>query len=226
MSTDPLQKPNSQEYEPFWQTPLTHSLLKDPSYTIHHPTADPKTTNPPSQEKQDAGGNPFFRRTCNSEFAVRHTLFLSRTHTRIRTRTQPPIAQSFNGAEAEAEADPGVHAEGRLLLHLGPGVTGQSGIAHGGFLATVLDEVCGNLVAVARLDGGLGMFTASLGLTYKRPVFVGHEGTVVVASARVVRVEGRKVFIEGVIRDVDGVECTAAEAIFVRKRAVEAQAVL
>ncbi|RDW74503.1 PaaI family thioesterase [Aspergillus mulundensis] len=210
MSTDLPTTTAIQKYEPFSKNPFTNSLLKDRSYTHHTrdptPNLDPNTatTTPTSwQEMQD--GNPFFRVTCCCSSAVQATLFLSRTPTQSRTPS----------TEAEAEAE----AEGHLLLHVGPGITGQTGIAHGGFLATALDEVCGNLVAVAGLDGGCGMFTAQLGVVYRRPVFVPEGGTVIVATARVVGVEGRKVFIEGVVRDGDGVVCTTAEAVFVRKRA-------
>ncbi|KAL5041013.1 hypothetical protein BDW71DRAFT_201710 [Aspergillus fruticulosus] len=210
----------TQTPKPFLKNPLASSLLKDSSYTLHSlgnpnpsPNPDPnsifKGTVPvPWKEKQEVAVNPFFRITNHSGTAVLHTVFLART--RKATRTQDP--------EADAKT------EGHLLLHVGRGITGQTGIAHGGFLATVIDEVCGNLIAAANLDEGLRMFTARLSLEYKRPVFIPEDrgGTVIVASARVKRLEGRKVFIEGVVRNGAGVVCTTAEAIFVRKRALPA----
>jgi acyl-coenzyme A thioesterase PaaI-like protein len=62
------------------------------------------------------------------------------------------------------------------MVHIGPGVCGQSGIAHGGFLTTVMDEVCGTLIPWTGLDNGLGMFTVSLKLEYKAPVYVPEKG--------------------------------------------------
>jgi acyl-coenzyme A thioesterase PaaI-like protein len=211
-----------QTLEPFLENPLANSILKDPSYTVHalgNPNSglnlnrnlisnsiDPITSN----EKQEVDVDPFFRITSHSGTAVIQTLFL----------TGRPKAKQTQVSDAEAKEK----IEGHLLLRVGRGITGQTGIAHGGFLATVMDEVCGNLVAAANLDEGLGMFTARLSLGYKRPVLVPEDesGTVIVASARVERVEGRKVFIEGVVRDGNGVVCTTAEAIFVKKRALPA----
>lgn len=43
-------------------------------------------------------------------------------------------------------------------------------------------------------------------------------GTVIVATAKLEKIEGRKVFIEAVIRNEDGEVCTTAEVIFVKKR--------
>lgn len=111
-----------------------------------------------------------------------------------------------------------------------------------------MDEVSGNLISVTGLDEGLGMFTVKLALGYKRPVFVGGTtglsgggngsiggggtggmdpeelrmgtgaGTVIVATAKLEKIEGRKVFIEAAIRNEEGEVCTTAEVIFVKKR--------
>ncbi|KAI9374881.1 HotDog domain-containing protein [Aspergillus egyptiacus] len=134
--------------------------------------------------------DPYFRLATSSSSGVPQTLFLFR-------------------ASSSYQDGP----EGHLLLLVGKDVCGQPGIAHGGFLATVMDEM-------ARLDVG-----------YKRPVFVGGDGdgengmregngdgTILVATARVKGVEGRKVFVEAAIRDGDGVVCTTAEAVFVKKK--------
>jgi acyl-coenzyme A thioesterase PaaI-like protein len=104
------------------------------------------------------------------------------------------------------------------MVHIGLGVCGQSGIAHGGFLATVMDEVCGTLIHWTGLDNGLGMFTVSLKLEYKAPVYVPEEGAVIMASVRVERMEGRRMFFGAVLRDAKGVVCTTAQAVFVRKK--------
>lgn len=105
-----------------------------------------------------------------------------------------------------------------------------------------MDETTGNLIAATGLDEGLGMFTVKLDVGYKRPVFVGEpsisggsgsssgtggmeaekelgtETSVIVATAKLGKIEGRKVFVEAVIRNAEGEVCTTAEAIFVKKR--------
>ncbi|KAL6236145.1 hypothetical protein BDW75DRAFT_250329 [Aspergillus navahoensis] len=199
----------TQTLDPFLKYPLAVSLLKDPSYTLHalrNPNPSPKPNrNPVSkgpvpcswEKRQEACVNPFFRVTNHYGTAVLQTVFLVRT--RKATQTQ----------DSEAEAK----IEGHLLLHVDRGITRQTGIAHGGFLATVMDEVCGNLIAAANLEEG-----------YKRPVLVPEDKgrTVIVALARVKRFEGEKVFIDGVARDGAGVVCTTAEAVFVRKKVLPA----
>ncbi|KAL4885159.1 hypothetical protein BJY04DRAFT_180296 [Aspergillus karnatakaensis] len=75
------------------------------------------------------------------------------------------------------------------------------------------------------------MFTVHLGIGYRRAVVVPEsvadgegkgvgkgKGTVIMATARLSRVEGRKVFIDGEIRDMSGEVCTTVEAIFVKKK--------
>ena len=198
----------------FHTTPLTSTLLTDPSYKSL------------PQSSASRFVDPFFRITARTSSAVLATHFL------YRTAPSP---------------------EGHLLIHCGRGVTGQNGIAHGGFLATVMDEVTGNLISATGLDDGLGMFTVKLETGYKRPVFVGGTTTsslggsgsgsstiggggggdtgetdaekelgtgasVIVATAKLEKVEGRKVFVEAVIRDQQGEVCTTAEVIFVKKR--------
>lgn len=96
-----------------------------------------------------------------------------------------------------------------------------------------MDEATGNLIAATGLDEGLGMFTVKLDVGYKRPVFVGEPSissgsdvekelgtgtSVIVATAKLGKTDGRKVFVEAVIRNADGEVCTTADAIFVKKR--------
>ncbi|KAL4873992.1 HotDog domain-containing protein [Aspergillus spectabilis] len=196
----PPSPPNQNTNTYFHQNPhplYTPLLTTCPPYTI----SSTLSTTPHITPR-----DPFFTLTTKPPSpAVHDTLFLHRT-------SPTPI--------------------GHMLLHIGPGVNGQIGIAHGGFLATVLDEVCGTLIDVAGLDGGRGMFTVYLGVGYKRAVLVpevekdkegsegdGGKGTVILATARLKRVEGRKVFVEGEIRDMAGEVCTTVEAVFVKKGA-------
>ncbi|KAL2818196.1 HotDog domain-containing protein [Aspergillus cavernicola] len=208
---------------PFTTHPLTAPLLADKSYTqvpqvppqppSPSPSPSPKSPYSPSSKSNSDSNppkilkhtwhDPFFLKTTSSSTATA----LLRATFLFRTSTSPSSTPT-----------------GHLLLHLGPDICGQPGIAHGGFLATVLDEVCGNLINYAGLDGGVGMFTGGLDVKYKRPVLVddreGGEGTVIVATAtaRVGMGMGRKVVVEGVIRDSSGEVCTTAEAVFVKKR--------
>jgi acyl-coenzyme A thioesterase PaaI-like protein len=92
---------------------------------------------------------------------------------------------------------------------------GQYPISHGGFLAAVLDEVCGRVLGMNRLDKGQGMKTAYLNVSYRKPVVV---PGVILATARLVKTEGRKMFVNAAIKDASGDACTTAESLFVRSR--------
>lgn len=115
----------------------------------------------------------------------------------------------------ETSTKNGTEYEGYMLLQLGNGITGQPAIAHGGFLATVMDEVTGNLIGNAKLDRGRGMFTGYLKTNYHKPVAA---PGVILAVSKVTRQEGRKIFLEAAIKDETGDVCTTAEALFIAKR--------
>ncbi|RJE21033.1 Thioesterase superfamily [Aspergillus sclerotialis] len=105
--------------------------------------------------------------------------------------------------------------EGHLFLDLGKGITGQKGVAHGGFLSAVMDQVTGALLGNVGIDGGKGMWTVALNVAYRNPVFV---PSVVIVTAKVGKIEGRKIWVHGEIEDLDRNICTTAEVIFVVKR--------
>jgi uncharacterized protein (TIGR00369 family) len=80
---------------------------------------------------------------------------------------------------------------------LGPVYEGPPGLVHGGVSALIMDHVLG----AAALAGGSPGFTATLEMRYRRPT---PNGVPLVATAAMVRVEGRKTFVEGAITGPDG----------------------
>lgn len=91
----------------------------------------------------------------------------------------------------------------------GPGAAGPPGHAHGGSLASVLDEAMG---AAAWLAGHVAV-AADLRLKFRRMVPL---GTVARADTRVTTVEGRKVCTAGTLRSLDGaVAYCEAEGLFI-----------
>jgi acyl-coenzyme A thioesterase PaaI-like protein len=74
---------------------------------------------------------------------------------------------------------------------------GAPGIAHGGAVAALVDDVCGGLLFVVREPA----VTRKLEVEYLKPVLVGVTYELV---ARVDRREGRKLFISCEGRDADG----------------------
>jgi acyl-coenzyme A thioesterase PaaI-like protein len=160
----------------------------------------------------------FFHSTLRSNHGILKSIFIyqpANSHTR---------ASDVSSSETNANQNPRQQEKGQgyLLLHLGAGVSGQPDIAHGGFLATVLDQVTGTLIRASGLDRGRGAVTVYLNVNYKKPVGV---PGVVVARAEVGRVEGRKIYVVGEIfvaeadggGERDGV-CITCEGMFLVKR--------
>lgn len=85
---------------------------------------------------------------------------------------------------------------------------GPPGFVHGGMAAMILDHLCGSAAAA---NGTPGM-TAGLDMRYRRPT---PYGVPLVAEAKVVRVDGRKTFVESRIIGPDGHTTAEATAVFV-----------
>ena len=106
----------------------------------------------------------------------------------------------------------------KAFLTLGNGVDGWPGVVHGGIVATILDEMTGLLItpnikanAIARAD----YMTAYLNTTFQGPVRT--PGTIL-ATARIIKTEGRKLFVEGRIWDEKSTPLAKADALFVALR--------
>ena len=90
---------------------------------------------------------------------------------------------------------------------LGREFEGWEGIAHGGIVCTILDEV----MAWALVDHDLWGVTARMNVEFKKPVPIGRP---VHGEGRVVEVRRRLVQAEGVLTDEDGQVLARAEATF------------
>ena len=86
---------------------------------------------------------------------------------------------------------------------------GGPGLAHGGVVAAVLDDLFGFLL----YRTGSPMVTARLEIDYRRPIALDVE---YVATARVDSQEGRKVWCEGSLRDEGGVVVAQARGLFLQ----------
>jgi acyl-coenzyme A thioesterase PaaI-like protein len=91
---------------------------------------------------------------------------------------------------------------------LGIAAAGSPGIAHGGVIAALLDDLMGFvLVSLARAQG----VTATLSISYRKTVPIGVE---LQLRGRLQRREGRKLFIDGSVT-LDGEVLAEAEALFI-----------
>ncbi len=103
----------------------------------------------------------------------------------------------------------------RAKVWFGPGAEGPPGHAHGGALLAVLDEVAGGTVWVCGYRVVLARFEADM----RAPVPLNR---VLICEGDIQRVDGRKVYSDGVIRGVDGTIYVQAKGLFVQL--TEAQA--
>jgi acyl-coenzyme A thioesterase PaaI-like protein len=86
--------------------------------------------------------------------------------------------------------------------------SGAPGIAHGGAVATVVDDVLGFLLYVVKAPG----VTRRLEVDYLKPVLT---GVPYLVRGRLDRRDGRKVWVSCTCTDPDGVEAFRATGLFV-----------
>ncbi|KAJ9606441.1 hypothetical protein H2200_009402 [Cladophialophora chaetospira] len=103
----------------------------------------------------------------------------------------------------------------RRFYTFGDGLNAHPNLLHGGVIASILDSTMGNAIGQARADYG-ATFTVKLTVEYKKPVTT--PGTVM-ARAWIVKIEGRKVWVEGVVEDGKGNVYARAEGLWLRAKA-------
>ena len=93
---------------------------------------------------------------------------------------------------------------------------GPQGYAHGGIIATLLDEAMSKAVR----SRGVVAMTAKLEVEYKRPIpsSAAGEPRPVRLEGRVARSEGRKHWVEARIVDAGGIELAAGQGLFIEIR--------
>jgi acyl-coenzyme A thioesterase PaaI-like protein len=91
---------------------------------------------------------------------------------------------------------------------LGSAAAGSPGIAHGGVIAALLDDLMGFVLDSLEKTPGV---TATLSVSYRKTVPIGVD---LQLRGRLRRREGRKLFIEGSI-SLDGTVLAEAEALFI-----------
>lgn len=110
------------------------------------------------------------------------------------------------------------------ILWLGPSISGWPGVAHGGVLATLLDETLGRC-AMGFLEGSTGV-TANLQVNYLKPILT--NGFYVIRASveedeEILnekknfndRQRKRKKWVTGTLENADGTICVTAKALFV-----------
>lgn len=180
----------------FSQIPWCDALIEDPAWT---PTGTASRVPKPTSE------DSLFAETMRTNRTIRHCLTLRPT---------------------EAERDAPEYREIRMLMDLGNGLNGHANICHGGFVATMLDEVIGALITLnmekkmekmkpGSTDSKLHCFTAYLNTNYKKPL---PTPGVVLCTASFVKQERNKISVNGTVEDGKGTIFSTAEGMFIETK--------
>jgi acyl-coenzyme A thioesterase THEM4 len=177
----------------FKSVPWCRTIIENPTYHT-----SPTNSRVPKGSTEDS----YFAETLQTDRTIRKCLTLN---TAPDDTLDPPINEVVT------------------FFELGNGVNGFPNISHGGFVATLLDEEMGILLSVNQdylhKEKGEGVdmtsMTAYLNMKYLAPVVT---PGIVLGRAKVVKVEGRKIYIRGALEDSEGKELTVAECLFIKAK--------
>ncbi|QDS75736.1 hypothetical protein FKW77_008319 [Venturia effusa] len=180
----------------FKTIPWCRTLIENPFY---------HTSSTNSRHPKGTTEDSFFAETLQTDRTIRRCLTLHVTPDDDSSYSTMPIRTVLT------------------FFEVGDGVNGFPHICHGGFVATLLDEVMGILLSVNqeylhREKGEpleITSMTASINVKYLAPVTT---PGILLGRAWVERLEKRKIFIRSGIEDGEGKELTVAEALFVKAR--------
>lgn len=173
----------------FLSTPWCAKLLSDPDFT---PVATPARKYKPSTTEDALYG---------------HTLKTPDTFRAVTSIYRRPVPGTTLVREV------------RQLISLGYAVNGYPHIAHGGIVGVILDEAMGTLLLVNKGLGGNKdegqtfdhLVTAYLKVTYSKPIMTPQT---VLVIAKLQKMEGKKLYIEGEVRNAEEVVLARAEALW------------
>ena len=126
-----------------------------------------------------------------------------RTPSTIRT-----CISTYNFADSSSAAT----KEVQMIVLLESGLDSFPGTTHGGIVAVLLDEVMGILITLIRYD--YHTVTAYLNVNFRRVLRTG--GPPALCKAKLIREEGRKVWIDGTIEDGEGVVYAEGSGLFIK----------
>lgn len=184
--------PPASTLDAFRAHPWSNSLLSNPDY---FPIRTWSRTAKPS------GEDAFFANTLGTDSTIPHVLTLRRKDIPSVPKDPPQIRLDAQGRPITPSAPARPPDMISLLMLSNPGISGHPSTAHGGAVATILDEVVSLCVALhvpayaeneAEARGAL--YTMQLDVRYKRPVYV--PGLAVVKAWCVAR-DGRKYWMRG-----------------------------
>lgn len=196
--------------------PWAAALFKDPNWT---------PTNTASRLPKPSGEDSFLAETLRTDRTIRTLLTLR------------PVKE---------EDDDLAYKRIATIVDLGDGLNGYPQILHGGFVATLLDEVCGVLIVLnlerrsqrlkelgsASSEIEMGYYTACempyiTDIRAARLINADLNTTykkpvpapkILLCTARIEREDGRKIYVRATIEDGSGTVYTEGEAMFIQMK--------
>ncbi|ETI20150.1 hypothetical protein G647_08184 [Cladophialophora carrionii CBS 160.54] len=210
----------------FRAVPWCAALLSDPEYIVV-----PSRFGRPMKD----GRGEFFTKTLATDTTITACICQTRRADRNNNGHQNSAAETT----ATASVPQPTVSEVRAFLSTGPGVNGHPGIAHGGFVAAIIDEIMGFLINSNRATtetagippdgsanpayadqqavpmtepGAISIMTAELTTKYRRPV---PTGVPLLVRTWIEKTEGRKIFVRATVEAEDRQILTEGVGLFV-----------
>ncbi|KAL2839603.1 thioesterase family protein [Aspergillus pseudoustus] len=172
-----------------------HAHAKPPTQTQQH-IEDPIATHPLLQSLRADRTLKETRPHLSMAPTLRPAHFVAGTLAGEKKLTSAPymfLSRSRTSQNADTDTDAELSKSRAVaLFHTGTHMCGHPGFVHGGFLSVMFDEVFAHTVSQS-FPSGTGM-TANLNVDFRKPAL---PGRVYVLRAGVVKVEGRKAWVEG-----------------------------
>lgn len=149
-----------------------------------------------------------FRNSEASDGKVRNTMF---NHTLHQPRS---IAAYLAFRRPSLEKTAVLGSEEGMILSLGDGLDGKAGRAHGGFNSLILDQVSGYCAHHTELNE-IPPATATITIDFKAPV---ETPCVVLCRAWIMKIDGRKFWVDGVLEDGRGKIFATSRSLFISAR--------
>ncbi|KIW94619.1 uncharacterized protein Z519_04595 [Cladophialophora bantiana CBS 173.52] len=142
---------------------------------------------------QPGNGHSLMAETWNTDRTITHLLSMYR---------RPDPARGQTG-------------EVRRFYTFGTGMNAHPNTLHGGVIATILDSTMGNVIG-QQLRDPAATFTVALNVSYRKPVTT--PGTIM-ARSWITKVDGRKIWVHGVVEDGSGNLHAEADGMWLRAKA-------
>ena len=179
--------------EYFKSIPWCAAIINDPKY-IPSPAV--------TRQSKVSGEDSFFAQTLQTDSTIKRLLIIN---SKPDPSLNPPIQEVY------------------VFFEVGSGVNGYPDTCHGGFVATMLDEVMGIVLNVNQLyensktgrSDNINHMTAYLNTGYVAPV---RTPGVILATAKVAKQEGRKLWVNGTLEDKERNVLSKSESLYIKPK--------